>query len=279
MPKVDLYAWAAPATIGGSKVDHTWTTSFDNRIHNYPDIAAVIRAGEDFWFCWGMYRSRGGTPANKTGFLGKKSGDLGLARCLVAPNLDSFKHKAARGTIFAYGVDGVCHQVSNQALYATGPSPLTVKLARGYYASVFLYGTYGRSASSWKRKIQACAGGGKGGGGGTSGSGDPDAMPDDFDQRAREVLGHEPELLAQLQALKEKARKPVDRDTLPKEPARRAAVLNAQNQAFLDQAAVLLGERFEQVFGYPAEDRIVLVDPSIMAKETDEEEGGTPLPA
>jgi hypothetical protein len=43
-------------------------------------------------------------------------------------------------------MDGVCHQLSNQILFATktdSKAPLTVKDARGYWYSNFRYGTYG----------------------------------------------------------------------------------------------------------------------------------------
>jgi hypothetical protein len=32
-----LYAWAVPAFISESPVDHTWVTTYDNRVHSYPD--------------------------------------------------------------------------------------------------------------------------------------------------------------------------------------------------------------------------------------------------
>jgi hypothetical protein len=46
-----LYAWAVPAFIDESPVDHTWVTSYDNRTQNFADIAAVIAANQDYWFC------------------------------------------------------------------------------------------------------------------------------------------------------------------------------------------------------------------------------------
>jgi hypothetical protein len=107
------------AFIDESPVDHTWVTSYDNRTQNFADIAAVIAANQDCWFCWGDYHAKGGTPSNPRGFLGSESGDLNVARCLVQPNADCSSTYAARGTIFTYGVDGVCHQFANQVLYST----------------------------------------------------------------------------------------------------------------------------------------------------------------
>jgi hypothetical protein len=53
---------------------------------------------------------------------------------------------AEGGTTFTYGVDGVCHQLANQALYATsigGAAPLTVARASGYWVSTAIYGSHG----------------------------------------------------------------------------------------------------------------------------------------
>ena len=63
-----------------------------------------------------------------------------------------------RGTVFSYGVDGVCHQLANQVLYATGSggAPLTMARARGYMASTFIYGTYGLQHAAWANKLASC---------------------------------------------------------------------------------------------------------------------------
>jgi hypothetical protein len=123
-----LYAWADPAFVNGSPADHTWVTNFDNSKYAYPKIADVIAAKKFYWFCWGSYH-QGKTTGNPTRALGSQRGSLAFANCLVAPNADSRTVPAARGTIFTYGVDGVCHQLADQVLYATGLGkvpPLTV---------------------------------------------------------------------------------------------------------------------------------------------------------
>jgi hypothetical protein len=136
--RIPLYAWAVPAFTADSPVDHTWVTTYDNRTNAYPNDQAVAAAGQFYWYCWGAFHVQGGTPGNPRGFLGRKAGDLALARCLVTANADSRTVPAARGTIFTYGVDGVCHQLANQVLYSTGGAPLTVSRARGYMASTFI---------------------------------------------------------------------------------------------------------------------------------------------
>jgi hypothetical protein len=64
--------------------------------------SAVAAAGEFYWYCWGAFHAKGGTPNNATGFLGQQAGDLAVARCLVQANADSRTVPAARGTIFRW---------------------------------------------------------------------------------------------------------------------------------------------------------------------------------
>ncbi len=264
-----FYSWVVPAYETGSPVDHTWVTTYDNRLTPYPDDAAVIAAKRDYWFCWGSFHPSGGIPGNPTGFLDSQAGQLALARCLVTPNADSAKVAGARGTIFTYGIDGVCHQLANQVLYATGGGgqpPLTVKKARGYAVSSFLYGVYGLQHAAWKSKLHGCAGisplaviqrqGGN------------VAMTepvDDFEAHARGVLAGEPELLGRLLALRSEVQS-FAAQTLPGFAPPDADTLNARNQHLLDQAAILLGpDRFTQIFGMAPGDKINLVDPAIAA--------------
>ncbi len=266
-----FYSWVVPAYTANSPVDHTWVTTYDNRVNPYPDDAAVVAAKRDYWYCWGDFHPAGKIPGNPTGFLDSQSGQLTIARCLVTSNADSEKAPGARGTIFNYGMDGVCHQLANQVLYATKSSsrpPLTVKKARGYGASTFLYGVYGLQAAAWRNKLHNCAGV------------DPLAMiqqqggnvamtepVDDFEVHARAVLADEPELLGKLLALRSEVQVFMAQKLpgfAPPEPA----TLNARNQHLLDQAAILLGpETFEKVFGMPANAKIDLVDPSIASRQ------------
>ena len=137
---VKFYAWAVPAF--GVPLswfpDHTWVTTYDNQSISYGNVQQIVRAKQFFWYCWGRFHRHGGTPVNATGLLGEKSGDVALAQCLVQPNADSRTVQKARGTIFTYGRHGVCHQLANQVLYATGTGgvPLIVEKARGYFGRV-----------------------------------------------------------------------------------------------------------------------------------------------
>lgn len=275
-----LYAWAVPAFAGGSPVDHTWVTDYDNRVAHYPDIAAVIKAKGSYWYCWRSYHPAGGTPGHATGALGSASGNLALAKCLVMPNADSASVPAARGTIFVYGVDGVCHQLANQVLYATGVSggsPQTVRGARGYAASTFIYGTYGLQPAAWAAKIASCSGSlskmptrpRAAPSGGTGVPTPTSPPPDDFEDHARRVLSDDPQLLSRLLSLRGEVRSfAAQRITSAVPPP--PEMLNARNQYLLDEAGRLLGpDKFEQVFGFKPDERINLVDPAIARGASD----------
>ena len=118
--QVLLYASVIPAFSPEAPVDHTWVTTYDSRVSGYANDEAVSAAGQSYWYCWGDFHARGGTPPHPDGFLAQQTGELAFAQCLVAANADSRTAPAARGTIFTYGVDGVCHQLANQVLFATG---------------------------------------------------------------------------------------------------------------------------------------------------------------
>lgn len=260
-----FYAWVVPAYSSGSPVDHTWVTTYDNRTHNYPDIQSVVAAQEANWYCWGSFHPKGGASGHPDGFIGSQAGDRSIASCLVKPNVSSDSDYDARGTIFTYGVDGVCHQLANQVLYATGKgaAPLTVKQARGYAVSSFLYGTYGLQHQAWKRKLATCAGvkvlssiddiGGQ----------PVTESPDDFEEHARSVLADNPARLAQLLTLRGQVQS-FAAQAGPALVPPGADYLNERNQHLLNQAAALLSaDEFQRIFGIAPGERIDLVDPNV----------------
>ncbi|MBI5113855.1 MAG: hypothetical protein HZA68_17955 [Rhodovulum sp.] len=265
-PIVTLYAWAVPAFVAGSPVDHTWVTTYDNRQTAYPNDQAVAQAGQDYWYCWGGFHPTGGTPPNPTGFLGQQSGDLALARCYVRSNADSRQVPAARGTIFQYGVDGVCHQLANQVLWATaapGQAALTVSNARGYMISSYIYGTYGLQAAAWAARIATCGGPAPPPATATMGGMAMAGPPDDFEARAREVLAGQPDTLANLLALRVDTRRFAAQAWPGATPS--AETLNARNQHLLDQAAgVLRPDEFEAIFGVAPGTKVELIDPTMV---------------
>jgi len=253
-----LYVWARPIAINDN-LDHTWVTSYDTAGAPYSSLEEVAAAGEYCWMCWGDFHPQ----ANPVAPIATGDGDVAMGSCLVEPNARSQTVRAARGTIFTYGLDGVCHQLTNQALVATGIDgckPLTVKNANGYKLSSFLYGTYGRQHDEWREKTEHCA---------------PDAIleapapleavmtdeKDEFEEHAESVLANDPEKLEQLKALRG-----TSQDALESVPvALDADSLNAQNQQIFDEAAKLLSpEEYEQMFGVKPGEKVDLVDPEML---------------
>jgi len=267
-----LYAWATPAFSSDSPVDHTWVTDYDNRVDPYSKIAAVEKAQANYWYCWGKFHIQGSSSEQPNGYLGSASGDFALAQCLCLPNKESdsippHTRPNACGTIYYYGLDGVCHQLANQVLWATGgtgTTPLTVALARGYRASSFIYGAYGILHHDWSANISRCA----------APPSSPSAVNtmganDDFAIHAERVLAslNASEKLAPLLALRDSVRKEqlAQREAAVKgEVMPSAEALNARNQAYFQRAAALLtSAEFEAVFGFAPNRTIDLVDPTI----------------
>lgn len=149
---MNLYAWVTPAFISkGSPVDHTWVTTYDSQSLAYLNIGDVKNGNHDFWYCWGGFHKQG-KPGNP---ILSNVAASSSALCLVGSN-----DANERGTIQWYGIDGVCHQVSNQVLYATattyGGKPKIVNDARGYKLSSAIFGTYGRREKLWREARIKC---------------------------------------------------------------------------------------------------------------------------
>lgn len=142
---MQLYAWVTPAFISkGSPVDHTWVTSYDSRKNQLSSISGIINAREHYWYCRGSFHKQGQPYAPIVTAIPSS----GAATCLVDSN-----NAKSSGTVHWYGIDGVCHQVSNQVLYVTstpaGGKPRIVSAARGYKLSSALFNTYGRREAEW----------------------------------------------------------------------------------------------------------------------------------
>jgi hypothetical protein len=265
-PLVELYVWAIPAFSPDDLLfDHTWVTTYDNQIDPYPNIEVVEQNGQFYWYCWGSFHPQAtGGFLTQHGLLAKQSGDLPFAQCLVCANSDSRSVCCARGTIYTYGVEGVCHQLANQVLFATGVGgapALTCIGARGYWESTFIYGTYGLHYAAWANKSTAC---GRAGDVPLTTGPTVAGFPDDFEMRARQVLQErDPMLLAKLLALRADTQR-FAAQQWPGVMPPSAEALNARNQHFIDEAARLLGrEKFREVFERSPDPRIHLVDPGI----------------
>lgn len=278
---VTLYAWVTPAFWSHAPVDHTWVTTYDSRVTAYQDIGDVKNAQQTNWYCWGDFHPEG-DPVDP---IVDRPGNGPLAQCLVLGNAESKPFPAARGTIFTYGVDGVCHQLANQVLYATGSPgqpPATVNGARGYEISSFLYGTYGLQHAAWLAKLQGCLAQAVPVSGlpmklGETILGEP-PMPelrDDFADRASDVLKDDPDRLSALLSLRGSAQTYLAA-RIPGFTAPTAELLNARNQHLLDQAALLLEPaQFRELFGVEPGERVDLIDPTMAGEPRSD---GVPTP-
>lgn len=105
--------------------------NFPNSDHTY-----VTWSGQPQNLAWGCHgRSSGGTR------LCGGSGDFQQASHLGGPN--------GQAGIWPYGANGVCHQAANRILL---PSGKTVSAARGFRASLLIYGTYGRDLTNFLQR-------------------------------------------------------------------------------------------------------------------------------
>ncbi len=249
-----LYAWAKPAFVQGSPVDHTWVTSYDSRINPKINITEVISDGENFWYSKGDFHQKGK-------FIGKEFYSSPFANCLVHSNT---KQGRGSGTIFRYGIDGVCHQVSNQVLYksATTFHNLRVDKARGYKVSSFLYGTYGRKKEDWNRNKSTCT--------------IPNSYSSDsfslLKSRASSFHGNgienlikdlEKERLILLQNINEIG---LSRKKIHETPRERAIELNREINIYLEEASYTLesfSNVYTKIFGIPLYTEINIIDPEL----------------
>ncbi len=145
---MQLYLWRKRTPIALYLADHTWVTSYDIRTNNYSDISQVISAQESYWYCKGDFHSDGD-------FIGKINYNSPYSKCLVTSNSSI----NGNGSIIRYGIDGVCHQVSNQVLYRSkNPfSNLRVDKARGYKLSSSIFETYGLNKDIWRQNKINCS--------------------------------------------------------------------------------------------------------------------------
>jgi hypothetical protein len=251
---VTLYAWVHPLKVD-PLLDHTWVTTYAPP-PVYRTIEEVEQAGGYYWFCWGVYHPVGVSTTYPDGAIGNAAGDLALSSCICAPN-----DPDAHGSIFHYAWDGVCHQLANQVLYSTA-GPLTVKLARGYWTSSHLYGTYGANTSDWDKLRNSCLGAQM-----ATPPGDP---PDDFADHVAEVLGadYDPDRLAALMALRETFHERlggVRAELEGQTPEAMAENVNRLIAEHMAQAAEILGpEDYQRVYGVAAGEPVNLVDPDMV---------------
>lgn len=160
MSDITLYAWGRPLSQDPipveSNLDHTWVTNFLEKVDptHQPDPKPGWKPPKSYWYCWG-------SPHDVASHaLGSASGVLRTANNIspfnVPPVGDDGKQynpSSTSGAIVYYGIDGVCHNVANEVLCATGTAtaePLRVQQAKGYSLSTFFFGTYGNNSEAWE---------------------------------------------------------------------------------------------------------------------------------
>lgn len=122
---MQLEGWTANVQFGDWSTDwadHTWVRS---------------PANGQFFDCWGGHS---GPNQRRVTYGNGNYTRANCYRCHIWP----FRDTAGIGI---YAVDGVCHQTTNLFLYSAGRT-LNFNV-RGYWFSVFSYGTYGRSFLRW----------------------------------------------------------------------------------------------------------------------------------
>ncbi len=239
-----LYAWARPLDID-KWVDHTWVTDY-TPASTYPNIAAVVAADKNYWFCWGTFHD------DNYRDIGDDGADSAVAKCLVKPN-----DAAAHGTIARYAIDGVCHQLANQVLYST-QAKMVVRQANGYGISQFLYGTYGRQHAAWANRVGICISAESG-------------TVDDFEKQLMQTLGdsaspEKVEALLEIQADFRAAMDDMGQRLYVDNPAEGAGAINTHITSLMTRAHTILGdEGFKTVFGTEMRAMFGLVDPEMFA--------------
>jgi hypothetical protein len=159
MNEVTLHAWGRPLSQDDfpvvSNVDHTWVTTFPEIINpdHQPDPPPGSQIPKSYWYCWGV------AHAIASYAVGSAEGNVGIANKISPSNETAVpagaKHyspSSTSGAIVYYGLDGVCHQVANEILCATGTGttePIRVQKAKGYSLSTFFFGTYGLNTDAW----------------------------------------------------------------------------------------------------------------------------------
>ena len=132
---------------------HTFVTTEESWINH----CQANRPG--YWYCAGDFPNRGDIVAGSSGV----DEDIHYAYCLVTPDIKKsdprHKKQVIDGT---YGLDFVCHNITNRVLYAS-PNRITLSdnilsiPLTGYKAVVACHlGVYGRIGKEWQSTINRC---------------------------------------------------------------------------------------------------------------------------
>lgn len=213
MKKRTIYVWARPLSQSKhsmiSHLDHTWVTTYPLEINpekqSDPDPSTI--PPENYWYCWGRVHMVASHQITTTEI------DIETACGIVPANIKAsdtdtpnYEPSDKAGAIEYYGLDGLCHQLTNQILVITGSAdrkPYRVQNAHGYPLATFSFGNYGLNNEAWQRIKERYA---------------PEVVlpEDDFDARAtsiiaaskmvkmRQIRKHQQDCLRKLRAKAEK---------------------------------------------------------------------------
>jgi hypothetical protein len=272
-----LYAWANPIAGAGNLVDHTWVTSFP--------AGSPCPPPQTYWYSWGGCHETGtGSTARP---LASHAANLEVAKCICTPDLGEYSppESPSHGGINLYGIQGVCHQLSNRILWAatsgTG-DPVTVEGAKGYGVSRWMYGTYGTTVADWQQRIAKCAATAAAAPNATPGAHDahvamamianvPKTLDADLTAMVQERLGSQlaAEKAARLVNIRSRAlesKNALDRQVLTgRIPPRQFAVSVNEliNQRLREASQVLTPDEYRRLFGIAPGERIDIVDPAV----------------
>ena len=235
-----LYAWVRPLE-SDPKADHTWITSYPaEKAKTYPDVDAVRKAGESYWYCAGGYCATGASNTYADGMISVAPRNDEAARAVMPPN-------DPQAQVLQYGIQGICHQIANRVLASAGRAAATVELARRYWISNFAWGTYGRGLPEVKLVPEGFQ-----------------PPVDDFERHFYDMLGR----YAALAPLRELRTSLGEAITAAGQEARSGAGevakrVNALINDHLRQAGrVLDPEEYERIFGERPGVDVQLVDPA-----------------
>jgi len=131
---------------------HTFAVDADEVPLNFKDP-------KGYWYCAGSFCDVDDAGVSQHLI----SADLGLARCLVAPNIkDDDAERPQKVIAGEYGVHYVCHNITNRVLHSTAERNTLIDLdvpVTGYELVVkSVLGIYGQNKLEWQRRREACEG-------------------------------------------------------------------------------------------------------------------------
>ena len=160
MSATTLYAWERPLTQNEtpviSNLDHTWVPNYPVTVDpaHQQDPPRGWKPPASYWYCWGSPHDIASHALGSAG--GSLNTANGISPCNVTATqsgAEQYSPSSTSGAIVYYGLDGVCHNVANEVLCATGSAteePIRVRHARGYPLSTFFFGTYGLNSEAWE---------------------------------------------------------------------------------------------------------------------------------